>query len=113
MHEEKLGRIINGPFHFAGPLLSWDLRVCPQWLYGGHEATVLHLLLRIIAVPPPILKLITGQPVDRPPHPTIITVAQLDQCPNHVARQTRLIPSFPTPKLARTDECSRLCLVQV
>jgi hypothetical protein len=29
VHEKKLGPVIDGSFHFPGPLLSWNLRLGP------------------------------------------------------------------------------------
>src|SRR6266568_2572504 len=67
----------------------------------------------MVAVPTTIFQLILRQPVDRSSNPRVIRVAELDQSPNHISRETRLVPSLSLLDLARAGEGTGLCLVKV
>src|SRR5438445_12919438 len=74
---------------------------------------MLHLLLRMIAVPTTIFKLILRQPVDGSSNPRAIRVAELDQSPNHISCETRLFPSLAFFYLAQAGKPTGLCLVKL
>src|SRR5207244_13361464 len=57
--------------------------------------------------------LILRQPVDRLSNSRVIRVAELDQGPNHISCETRLVPSLALLDLARAGEGTGLCLVKV
>src|SRR5256885_2674726 len=72
-----------------------------------------HFLLRMVAVPTSIFQLILRQPVDGSSNPRVIRVAELDQSPNHISCETRLVPSLALLDLARAGERAGLCLVKL
>src|SRR5947209_4416794 len=74
---------------------------------------MLHFLLRMVAVPTSIFQLILWQPVERSSNPRVVRVAELDQRPNHISCETRLVPSFALLDLARAGEGTGFCLVKV
>src|SRR2546421_4896552 len=74
---------------------------------------MLHFLLRMVAVPATIFQLILRQPVNGSSNPRVIRVAELDQSPNHISCETRLVPSLAFLDLARAGERAGLCLVKL
>src|SRR5207253_3672894 len=74
---------------------------------------MLHFLLRMVAVPTSIFQLILRQPVNGSSNPRVIRVAELDQSPNHISCETRLVPSLAFLDLARAGERAGLCLVKL
>src|SRR5438034_1973360 len=114
VHQQELCTLLNGPFHLPSPFCTWNLLVGPERLYGRHEAAVLHLLLGIVAIPASIVELMLGHPIDRLLHPTVFSVAEHEQGPDHVASEAGLLPAcglllrvppFPALHLYRAGTC--------
>src|SRR5690348_9029459 len=94
VNQQEFRSSFGGPFHLSRPLCTRNLSVGPERFDCRHEATVLHLLLRIVAVPASIFELILGHPIDRLPHPLVVSISEDEQCSDHVASEAGLLPAY-------------------
>src|SRR3989442_15003460 len=94
VHQQEFCALLCGPFHLPRPLCTRNLRVGPEWFDCRHEAAVLHFLLGIVAVPASIAELMLRHPIDSLRHPTVFSVPEHEQSPDHVASEARLLPAF-------------------
>src|SRR6266581_6974116 len=94
VHQQELCSLLGGPFHLTRPLCTGNLCVGPEWFDCRHEAAVLHLLLGIVAVPASIVELMLRHPIDRPLHPLVVSIPKDQQCPDHVAGEAGLLPTY-------------------
>src|SRR3989442_182120 len=98
MHQQEFCSLLRGPFHLTRPLCTWNLCVGPERFDCRHEAAVLHFLLRIVAVPASIVELMLRHPINRFLHPTVFSVPENEQGPDHVASRqgsSQRLPFFP------------------
>src|SRR6266446_10511748 len=94
VHQQEFRSPLSGPFHPTRPLCTWNLRVGPERFDCRHEATMLHFLLGIVAVPASILELMLGHPIDRLLHPLVVSISKDQHRSDHVSGEAGLLPAY-------------------